>query len=333
MKKIFLAVVALAAMTACSNDEFVSVDRAPINFGEAFVDNATRAADTTYGAVALTSFNVYGTVKGQGVTNPVNIFDGDNVTGTVGENEWNYVDEDTKAEYWVVGAAYNFAAVVNATVVEATKTSAGMPTQLKAVVDDADENNSNLKDMLYAAASVPSASANQDAVDFTFEHLLSKVQFTVTSNAKGDYSHSVTGITVKNFSDATYTIESGAWSTFNTDPTAVAIPDKDVNFLNIEGVNAASKENIGTTDEINGKTNATQMLLIPTDDEFEVSFTVKVLKNGTEISSDPQTIKVNKDLVKGNAYNFTIACELNSPIKFSVADDLNWANGGELNVQ
>ena len=58
MKKIFLAVVALAAMTACSNDEFVSVDRAPINFGEAFVDNATRATDTTYVAVALTSFDV-----------------------------------------------------------------------------------------------------------------------------------------------------------------------------------------------------------------------------------------------------------------------------------
>ena len=326
MKKIFLAVVALAAMTACSNDEFVSVDRAPINFGEAFVDNATRATDTTYGAVALTSFDVYGTVAN------INLFDGDNVSGTVG-GTWNYVDSDTKEEYWVVGAAYNFAAVVNATVVEDTKTPAGMPTQLKAKVDDADENNSNLKDMLYAAASVPSASANQDAVDFTFEHLLSKVQFTVTSNAKGDYSHSVTGITVKNFSDATYNIAGGAWDTFNTDPDATATPDKAVAFGDITGVIETSTHKEGDTDK-KGLTNATQMLLIPTDEAFDVSFTVKVLKNGTEISSDPQTIKVNKDLVKGNAYNFTIECKLNSPIVFSVDNNpTGWANGGELNVQ
>ena len=170
MKKLFIALFAVAAATACSNDEFVSVDRAPINFGEAFVDNATRAADTTYGAVALTSFNVYGTVKGQGVTNPVNIFDGDNVTGTVGENAWNYVDEDTKAEYWVVGAAYNFAAVVNADVT-APESNFGMPTELKPVT----YATSNLKDMLYSSASVTSASANQGAVNFTFKHLLSKV--------------------------------------------------------------------------------------------------------------------------------------------------------------
>lgn len=327
MKKIFLAVVALAAMTACSNDEFVSVDRAPINFGEAFVDNATRATDTTYGAIALTSFNVYGTVAN------INLFDGDNVSGTVG-GTWNYVDGDTKEEYWVVGAAYNFAAVVNATVVEDTMTPAGMPTQLKAKADDATENNSNLKDMLYAAASVPSASANQGAVDFTFEHLLSKVQFTVTSNAKGDYSHSVTGITVKNFSDATYNIAYDANGNDISSWNSTTTPSHPISFGNIERVNAESKENIGTTDEINGKTNATQMLLIPTTQAFDVSFTVKVLKNGTEISSDPQTIKVNKALVKGNAYNFTINCELNKPIQFSVDNNpTGWANGGELNVQ
>ena len=184
MKKIFLAVVALAAMTACSNDEFVSVDRAPINFGNAFVDNATRAADLTYGAVALTSFNVYGTVTGN--VGSVLLFDGDNVD--VKNGVWNYVDNDTKEEYWIVDAAYNFAAVVGATAAPAN----AMPTTLKPMAD----TNMNLKDMLYAEESVEKATANQGTVEFTFEHLLSKVQFTVTSNAKGDYSHSITDITV-----------------------------------------------------------------------------------------------------------------------------------------
>ena len=332
MKKIFLAVVALAAMTACSNDEFVSVDRAPINFGEAFVDNATRAADKTYGAVPLKSFNVYGTVKGKGVANPVNIFSGDLVEGTVGSSIVNGVETHVwdceKEEYWVVGAAYNFAAVVDATVVEATKTAAGMPTQLAPKTSD---NGSNFKDMLYAAASVEEATANQGPVNFTFQHLLSKVQFTVTSTATGSYSHSVTGIKVKNFATGTYNIAGETWGE--------ATPNTDISFGKIEDVTAASKENIGTTDEIIGKTNETQMLLIPTTKPFDVTFTVEVYrKNGennkTLVSTETKTVTVTgKPLVKGNAYNFTIACSLNSPIKFSVTNNPTWDNEDPITIQ
>lgn len=315
MKKIFLAVVALAAMTACSNDEFVSIDRAPINFGEAFVDNATRAADLTYGETALESFNVYGTVTGNAGT--VLLFDGDDVQGEVGK-EWSYVDEDTKEEYWIVDAAYNFAAVVDATATPAD----AMPTTLNPIADA----NMNLKDMLYASESVAKAIANQGTINFTFEHLLSKVQFTVTSNTTGDYSHSITDISVKNFSDADYTIAGGTWSTFN--PDATATPDKNVEFGDITGVTAASTHMEGT-DKKAGLTNATQMLLIPTDDDFTVSFTVNVLKNGTTVSSTPKTVTVTNPLVKGHAYNFTIDCQSNSAIKFSVNNNpTGWANGG-----
>lgn len=337
MKKIFLAVVALAAMTACSNDEFVSVDREAIDFGTPFIDKSTRAADKTYGAVPLESFNVYGTVKGKGVANPVNIFSGDEVTGTVGSNIVNGVETHVwncdKEEYWVVGAAYNFAAVVDATVVEATKTAAGMPTQLSPKTSD---NGSNFKDMLYAAASVEEATANQGPVNFTFEHLLSKVQFTVTSTATGSYSHSVTGIKVKNFATGTYTIayeddgdDISYWT--GTTPT-------DIEFGKIEGVNKASKETVGST-TTPGLTNATQMLLIPTTGPFDVTFTVEVYrKNGennkTLVSTETKTVTVtDKPLVKGNAYNFTIACSLNKPIQFSVTNNPTWDNEDPITVQ
>lgn len=339
MKKIFLAVVALAAMTACSNDEFVSVDRAPINFGEAFVDNATRAADLTYGGgtTQLTEFYVYGTVKGKGVANPVNIFSGDLVEGTVGSSIVNDVETHVwdceKEEYWVVGAAYNFAAVVDATVVEATKTAAGMPTQL---TPKASGNGSNFQDMLYAAASVEEATANQGPVNFTFEHLLSKVQFTVTSTATGSYSHSVTGIKVKNFATGTYTIayeddgdDISYWT--GTTPTPISFGD-------ITDVTATSTETVGGT-PTPGLTNATQMLLIPTTESFDVTFTVEVYrKNGennkTLVSTETKTVTVtDKPLVKGNAYNFTIACSLNKPIQFSVTNNPTWDDEDPITVQ
>jgi hypothetical protein len=66
--------------------------------------------------------------------------------------------------------------------------------------------------MLYATASVASAVANQGVVGLTFEHMLSKVHFTVTSNAQGGYSHTVTGIKVSNFSQGTYTIATDKWA-------------------------------------------------------------------------------------------------------------------------
>lgn len=335
MKKIFLAVVALAAMTACSNDEFVSVDRAPINFGEAFVDNATRATDTTYGAVDLELFNVYGTMTGAG--NTVNIFNGVALTGEVGDDVWAYKDPNTENQYWLAKASYNFAAVVDATVTN-PKANNYMPTEL---APKASDNGSNFKDMLYATATatvneagVPSVT--NGVVNFTFEHLLSKVQFTVTSNATGSYSHSVTGIKVKNFATGTYTIayeddgdDISYWT--GTTPT-------DIEFGKIEGVNADSKETVGST-TTPGLTNATQMLLIPTTGPFDVTFTVEVYrKNGennkTLVSTETNTVTVtDKPLVKGNAYNFTIACSLNSPIKFSVTNNPTWDDEDPITIQ
>ena len=77
MKKLFIALFAVAAATACSNDEFVSVDREAIDFGTPFIDKSTRAAeDPSYGGGVneFTQFKVWGTANG------VAIFAGENVT-------------------------------------------------------------------------------------------------------------------------------------------------------------------------------------------------------------------------------------------------------------
>ena len=119
MKKFFIAIVALAAAVSCSNDDIISIDHQKIGFGNPFVENSVRA-DYSDGQ-ELTKFNVYGTVTGTAGT--VNIFDGVTVTGTVGTAVWSYADE--YAQYWIPGADYDFAAVVDATV--ATKDSNNMP--------------------------------------------------------------------------------------------------------------------------------------------------------------------------------------------------------------
>ena len=305
MKKLFIAMLAVAAVTACAKDEAISIDRQAIGFGNPFVENSVRATDYSVPA-NFTQFKVYGIVKGTAGT--VNIFAGVPVTGTVGAAEWSYAEQYN--QYWIPGAAYNFAAVVDATV--ATSNAAetiGMPTTLTTTADD----NGNLNDMLYATASVASAVANQGVVGLTFEHKLSKVHFTVTSNAQGGYSHTVTGIKVSNFESGTYTINGGTWA--GTTPKAVT-------FAEIAEV----------TDASGAKSNA-DLLLVPNAATFNVTFTVDLYKNGTKLGTETKTVAVDTALVKGNSYNFTIDCEVGLPIKFSVVDDPTWTGQQDVPIQ
>ena len=303
MKKILISMLAVAALVSCGKEESIRVDQGEaIAFGNAFVDNATRAEDKTYGEVDLTAFNVYGTVTGTAGT--VNIFNGDAVTGSVGPNVWTCANK----QYWIEGATYDFAAVVDATVAQDANK---MPETLTTVADA----TMNFKDMLYAdRLDIVGKKTGNGPVNFTFEHLLAKAFFTVTSNTADGYYYTVTDITVGNYESGVYTIANETWA-----PGAA----KNVAFGDIEEVTAAD----------NAKTNATQMLLVPTTDTFNVTFTADLYKDGTKLGTETKTIAVENDLVKGNVYNFTIALSVGELIQFTVTNDPTWTNGGDITVQ
>ena len=314
MKKVIFALAAVVALAACSKEQtVVQPEREAIGFGTPFVENSTRVDYSTPGA--LTAFNVYGTVTGTAGT--VNIYKGVEVTGTIGTADWSH--DAQYNQYWIPGADYDFAAIVDATV--ASDDANDMPLTLTTLADTATEGNMNLKDMLYASAHVEDATANQGRVNFNFAHLLSKVKFTVTSNAMGGYYHTVTGIKVSNFETGTYTINGGTWA----GGTA-----KDVVFAQIANVTSAT----------GAKTNA-EMLLVPNAATFNVTFTVDLYKGttklGTETKTIPVTIKDAQDnvvgLQKGNSYNFTIACSVGNPIKFGVTNDPSWGDSTDIAIQ
>ncbi len=300
MKKIFFAVVALAAMSSCSKDQTVAeAPQQEIQFGNVFVDNATRVDYSN--ADALQGFTVYGTVSGTiNGSGTVALFNGDGATVTRNGAAYRAAWTCSESEYWIPGANYKFAAVVDAT----ASVEGGLPTTLTTVADDALTGNMNLKDMLYAEASVAPAVADQGIVEFTFSHLLSKVKFTVKSNTEGDYYHTVTGIKVSNFQTGTYTINGGTWA---------GTGSKDVAFADIANV----------TNATGAKSNA-DMLLVPNAAKFNVTFTVDLYKGGSKFGTETKTIEVDTDLVKGNAYNFVINCSVGNPIQFSVTNDPSW---------
>jgi hypothetical protein len=303
MKKTLFALAALAMLAACNKAEVIKTTPDNlIGFNSPFVENATKATDNTYSGVKnLTLFNVYGTVTGTAGT--VNIFDGVPVTGTVGTTEWSYAEQFN--QYWIPGADYDFVGIVDAD--DVAQNDLKMPTSIT-------YNTSGQKDLLYATAHVNDATANQAAVNMNFNHLLSKAQFTVTSNAQGGYQHTVTGIKVSNFETGTYTIANGTWA---------GTTAKDINFGEVAEVTFAS----------GAKTNATQMLLVPNAGPYMVTFTVDLYKGETKLGTETKEIEVTTPLVKGNAYNFTIACSVGNPIRFTVTNDPTWATQPDVTIQ
>ena len=310
MKKSILGLAALALLASCNNDEELnSLAPEAITFGNPFVDNATRAIDPSYsGTKELTSIKVYGNVSAGNGT--VAIFNGDEATGNVGDDAWALKDQ-TKKQYWIKGATYNFAAVADASKVIAVN---GMPTVIE---------YNGTGDVLYTKDVVTRTgqAEGNGTVDFTFRHLLSKAYFTVTSNTEGGYYYSVKNIAIVNHKTGTYDIAQSKWT--GTDEKS------DVAFGKIENVTAA---NVG------GKTCESEVLLIPTTDDFLVKFIVELWNNnGTPdnftddvLLNQDKTAKdgksISTDLLEGNVYNFTINLSVGEEIQFTVKNDPNWAN-------
>ena len=226
MKKILCAVLALAAMTSCSNDYTIDYNKQAIAFGEAFVDNGTRADYST--TEKISEFKVYGTMTGN--SNTVQIFNGADVTRPTDLASGVY--DPTKpwlcdeTQYWVPNASYEFAAIVDGV---ATATT-GLPVTIPFTVTDGDG------DLLYATATATTddnGTPNVDLVAFTFNHLLAKLQFNMVNRLSEGYSIKVTSLTVENvMEDGLYTIAQSKWETTTTDKTTLTFGESDTFGLN-----------------------------------------------------------------------------------------------------
>lgn len=173
MKKTLFAVLALAAVAACNKSEVVEQNPAnAIGFDNVFVDNATKSvSDPSFKEGNMfNDFAVYGFVEG------ASLFDGTTVSKSINNDDlssdWKY--EGT--QYWIAGANYNFCAVAPKTEGGWTKTSCAV--EDNAINTALSFTNNGTTDLLYAEhAQVEGASEGNEAVDFTFNHILSKVKF------------------------------------------------------------------------------------------------------------------------------------------------------------
>ena len=329
MKKLFISMLAVAAVASCSQEDVIVADKGDLIGFNSFVENSTRAAaatDPSYSTsgvegdgVALTKFNVYGAVNG------VNIFNGNEVTkGTAGYGSaWTCGAK----QYWINGADYEFVAVVDGnktvtngeTTTEITKTTtngAGIPTAIT-------YNSDGATDLLCAREErKKDADGNTDMslVQFNFSHLLSKVKFSVkntTDAAATNYrivltSAQITGALKSN----TYNVgETSAWATVNTKDNT-----KDFTLENLT-VNSAATQY-----------HSKELLLLP-GVNVNVIVTANVQatddggKNWKTVSTMNRTfnnVLGEGTLVANNAYHFAVSLGIGEEIKFTATTLPDW---------
>lgn len=309
MKKLFISMLAVAALASCSQEDVIVADKGDLIGFNSFVENSTRAAeDPSLNSTTLTEFQVWGSVNGG--NGLVAIFAGADVEGQVGyaDNEKTQPNIwycDVK-QYWIKDAKYNFAALVNAT--DDLTLENFLPTEVKGFVADGET------DLLYARSeeNITGLASGNGPVNFNFEHLLSKVKFTVKNNSKAaeEYSFKVNSIVIKGKNTGDVTLATKVWDTSAT--------TEDTNYTVAEIV-----VNKDTADA--GEECEKELLLIPGD--YTINFNVDIYNGTTKLGSQTYPVaggSYAKTLAVGNAYNFVITVAVGEEITFSVENQPTW---------
>lgn len=325
MKKLIIAVAAIATAVACNTAEIVELPKNPaISFESAYVQNATRdAVDPSTTTASLEAFDVWAFMD---ETSGIVLVDED---VTKGANGWSYAN----VQYWAPGHTYYFGALapMNSANWDLDTSKAG---KLGAGVVSF-TNVDGTEDLLYSAVEVSTADLKlgegMDPVKLTFSHLLSKVKFTF----KNGFATDNVSIKVK---DVTMTVPAAATLDLNTadwwegDKWVLGTENLTLQFGSV-----ATTLGMGIADEADN-----ERLTIPASAayEYNVKFYVDVYMGDVLAIGNHEfttTIK-NIALQMGKAYNFSATINPENlemaPIVFEVVEVKEWIdqeiNGGVI---
>ena len=205
MKKILLSVFAVAALASCIQNETIN-PLTPIGFGDAFVNNSTKAIYE--GETKVESFKVWGTYKGD--SDWAELYNGSTVTrdGKAYGVAWTCLDK----RYWAEDCDYKFYAVVD-------DADATIVTADKGVVKSISFTANGSNDLLYGYQEEDTHTEIPDLVAFQMNHLLSKISFKFTAHEDllAGYTYKVNSVKVADaFATGVYTVADngtdGSWT-------------------------------------------------------------------------------------------------------------------------
>lgn len=317
MKKIFIAVLAVAALASCSQ-EYVVVEqpKAAIGF-DTFVENSTRATDLT--TSNLQDFGVYGTVAKGG--NTALIFKNTKVYKS--GNVYKY----DVPQYWIAEADYTFTAIAPYTDAEWSYDPATTTLSFDNAAAAAEQ------DVLFAYAAKTTeeelTEENTQPVAFIFKHVLSKVAFKFTNTfADGNTSLKVYNVKINNTAlEATMPIVDGVdkvWTAETDDnDLVVAFGEAAANNVDLFG---------------NGESfPVAHQYVIPVERKYVITFDVDLYQAGVYLATYSHEIEKTINFAKNGNYSLNVELAPGTvnpdaqlyPIVFTVdkIDDWDSTNG------
>lgn len=325
MKKILFAAVALVAMASCATDDVVSrpADEA-IDFAEAFVENSTRANDINKDN--LSQFNVYGSVNANG-TNGF-IFEDQKVNKN--GDAYTY----SPAQYWIPAADYKFTAFASLTSTQTDDRQWSFAKGANAangVIAFNNEDAEANQDLVYAYAertTETTIASKPQPVAFTFNHMLSRVKFTITNGftAGSNIKLDITDLTITDaHANGTLAVVDGETQTWAVGTEVFA-------------------RNFGSTTQLadnNTSWTTEHFYLIPTEATYNVTFDVTLWQAGVKVDTYTRTATVTLDMEKGKSYNINATLNASNtaedgseiyPIEFTVDKVNEWENFGNVDA-
>lgn len=318
MRKTIFAILAAAAMVACSNDELVNADREAIAFDNAFVDNATRSVNS-YSVTTndLRNLDVFGFVEGHPLFSV-----GDQKQNRIllhrnsSTAPWTYEGK----QYWIPGAKYVFMAVHPSYAYDPatwTITADGI------TIRDFNNYSDGLSDYIYAQTdTIEGKVSGNDPVAFTFRHILSKVKFTFeNANNANNTTIQVRNIKILNAietANVALTRTTTTWSDWNGS-LELAFGNASTHVMN-----AVQVMEYGDVVESNW-----ERMLIPgkVAGGYQVQFTYDILVGGNVIKEFTETVTIPEATFTpevGHAYDLKAVIKPGQAIEFTVNKLIDW---------
>ncbi len=332
MKKTLFAALALAFVASCSNEEVVEMaQKEAIGFDNAFVNNSTRSVNDPSKTkdVFYDAFNVYAFVNG------ATLLDNKTVTNTSGA--WSYGEP----QYWINGATYDFTAYAPKSddLVVTTNT-----TTTKDVLALTFTNNTGEVDVLYAKPNTMTGQKTGNGnmtpangtVGFDFGHILSKVKFSFANE------YNVEAATIKVYDIAITNSPKLGNVVLNETTTWTAVEgsgNATLSFGKATDLETTTDKESAEVAYAYGKTyeSENELLLIPVDGSYEVTFKVDLLISGTKITTYDHKANVTLDLAPGYSYDIVAKINANNidpddedgqeAIQFTVNSVAGWTQG------
>ena len=290
-KQLYLLAGVAAILASCSKTETVEQNPSTaIGFSNAWVGNSVDSKVDETNADNLVEFYVYG-----GYDDMTHVFENTKVYTSDGGTSWTY---GTPLRYWVEGKTYKFAAYAPA--VAATYGTVAPDFENGALTfSNFVSNPTNQCDLIYAKTEVPSASADQGKVSFTFNHLLSMVKFTFKSGFANDIKVTVSNLKVYGM------VSTGTYNNQGWTPGGAKVEvDKPFSMSDVGSA-------VNTSD---GNTNATSddLAVIPQSiggTDVTVSFTVNVKNENDDnviLAKDLSAQLPAIEWQAGNRYNYNV---------------------------